>query len=386
MFSAEPLGPAAGVVGHKMEKVNSYLSPIFISDEKDPCSLAITVSDKTSQVISLPETCDNKSIDSDPESDYSDEELSVGARSQSEIVEASEISSVPKPKRSKWRKYRGMMLAIASSLIFTASALLVKKMETFDPFNIAFYKFQGAFIPAIPLLLQKRFCSARGSAVTERVWPLTQTSKLKTFGLVLLRSFLACNALLLHYFSLKYLPMGDALTIASASPLFVSILAKVFLGEKCGYSTMIASVFALLGVIAIAKPPLLSGSEYFDKEIMIGSTIAFGCTLVSAISFIVLRYIRKVHYSVTTLMYGGWGGFETLIIILLFPGLKIPSGQTEWILVAVLAFLTLIGQLTIILAMKAEQAGPVALLRTSGTLFAFLFEVVILGRMPDKWR
>ncbi|CAL8111788.1 unnamed protein product [Orchesella dallaii] len=326
---------------------------------------------------------------SEEDSDYDSDEEDGESGSQVEIVEVGKKSleecSETRSKRSVWRKYRGILLALASSLIFTVSAILVKKLDTFDPFNTAFYKFQGALIPAIPLLLQKRFCSKKGSAVTERVWPLTERQKLKAFGLVLLRSFLSCNALLLHYFSMKYLPMGDALTIASASPLFVGILAKVFLGEKCGYSTVIASILSLLGVAAISKPPVLTGSASFNGDILIGSGLAFGCTLVTAVSYIVLRHIRKVHYSVTTLTYGGWGSLETLIVVLLIPGLKIPSGSTEWIIVIALAVLTLVGQLAIILAMKSEQAGPVALVRTADTLFGFMLEIAIFRKFPDIW-
>lgn len=179
---------------------------------------------------------------------------------------------------------------------------------------------------------------------------------------------------------------------------------------------MIASVCSLVGVVAIAKPPILSGSESFNTDILvskecdlvldsdfvlytifkitilillqIGSGIAFACTIVTSVSFIVLRYIRKVHYSVTTLSYGAWGSFENLLIILVVPGLglRVPTMLSEWGLVAGMALLTLLGQFAIILAMKREAAGPVALIRTFDVLFAFLFEIIVLHSLPDVWR
>lgn len=107
--------------------------------------------------------------------------------------------------------------------------------------------------------------------------------------------------------------------------------------------------------------------------------------MVTACSFITLRYIRKVHYSVTTLMYGAWGSIENLTIVLLLPGLIVPQTVAEWGLIIGLAALTLFGQFAIILAMKAEQAGPVALVRTFDVLFAFLFEILVWKKLPDMW-
>lgn len=55
---------------------------------------------------------------------------------------------------------------------------------------------------------------------------------------------------------------------------------------------------------------------------------------------------------------------ENIILAVVFDVLKIPVGLEEWILITGLAVLTFLGQCAIILAMKAEQAGPVALVRT----------------------
>lgn len=174
----------------------SYIPPVILpieigSHKKDP--------DRREP----PSTSSIGSDESDFSSDSEDDEDDESVHSQASIVEAgssdgnrsSSVSGSPTPsekhsglpisKRSCWRKYRGMMLAIVSSFIFAVSALLVKKMETYDPFNSALYKFQGALLPAIPLLLQKYYCSKKGAKVVENVWPLTEKKKLKTFGLVL---------------------------------------------------------------------------------------------------------------------------------------------------------------------------------------------------------
>lgn len=99
-----------------------------------------------------------------------------------------------------------------------------------------------------------------------------------------------------------------------------------------------------------------------------------------------LRYIRKVHYSVTTLMFGVWGTFENLGLALVFSVLNVPNSLGEWGLVGALASFTFTGQCAIILAMKAEQAGPVALIRTCDVIFGFALQILILGKIPDWLR
>lgn len=275
--------PAVSTVTNRPSYIPPVILPIEITSKKE-------VQTKDSLKVPPPAT-DSSSSGFSEDSDFSDNESdseddSDSVNSQASIVEeggvvtskngqrsSSDVSSTASPtppKKLAWfRKYRGMLLAILSSFIFSVSALLVKKLESYDPFNSALYKFQGALLPAIPLLLQKYYCSRKGPKVVQAVWPLTEPSKAKTFGLVLvspnlirsrllftthvhlclsakslfdhrsnfrkkgkvikslnfiacfiilqLRSFLTCNALILHFFSLKYLPLSDALTISAAS-------------------------------------------------------------------------------------------------------------------------------------------------------------------------
>ncbi|CAL8110064.1 unnamed protein product [Orchesella dallaii] len=314
---------------------------------------------------------------SESESDSEDEEIK-------EIPVTAAEAAIKKEKKSKLRRYRGMLLALLSSLIFSLTALLVKKLEGYHPISIALWRFQGALLPAVPLIIHKLYFSKLGNKVFDRVWPWSNLKNLGMFGLVLLRSVLSCNSLLLHFYSLQYMSIGDALTIASSTPIFVALLAKVFLKEKCGLVTIIASLFTLVGVAVITRPPMLTGEESFDMKTLIGSALALGCMLLASISFTVLRYIRKVHYSITTLMFGLWGTVENIVLAFALHVFKSPSGLKEWGLIGTLALLTFIGQCAIILAMKAEQAGPVAVVRTFDVIFGVIWQIIILHSFPDK--
>lgn len=86
---------------------------------------------------------------SESESDSEDEEIKdVGVVATADgtggvaVVDVDTTKKKEK-KRSKFRRYRGMLLALLSSLIFSLTALLVKKLEGYHPFSIALWRFQG---------------------------------------------------------------------------------------------------------------------------------------------------------------------------------------------------------------------------------------------------
>lgn len=49
----------------------------------------------------------------------------------------------------------------------------------------------------------------------------------------------------------------------------MALLAKLFLNEKCGLITILASLLTLIGVVAITRPPLLTGASGFDNETLV---------------------------------------------------------------------------------------------------------------------
>jgi drug/metabolite transporter (DMT)-like permease len=70
-------------------------------------------------------------------------------------------------------------------------------------------------------------------------------------------------------YALQYLNIADAIVISTSAPVFVSILAYAFLKEKCGVLSIITAIVTLVGVIIIAKPPIITGAVEFDDKLMV---------------------------------------------------------------------------------------------------------------------
>lgn len=106
--------------------------------------------------------------------------------------------------------------------------------------------------------------------------------------------------------------------------------------------------------------------------------------LSNAFLYIVMRDARKVHFILVSMAMTIGGITESLTTSLISGTLKPPEGPRDIILMAViLPAVVFTGQVAATLALKFEQAGPVALVRTSDVLFSFCWQYILLGVVPD---
>lgn len=92
-------------------------------------------------------------------------------------------------------------------------------------------------------------------------------------------------------------------------------------------------------------------------KFQIGTGLACGSLLCSALIVIITRKIRKVHFTVMTIVFGVIGVAQALILIYFFGTFNMPTEWFDSLLVAGIASLSWLGQMSIVLALKFEQAG-----------------------------
>lgn len=108
----------------------------------------------------------------------------------------------------------------------------------------------------------------------------------------------------------------------------------------------------------------------------------FAATMV----LIIIRYLKDVHVSLLTFVLGVWGTLLSVVCSLIIGEFKLPETLEHWVLAGALAGITLLGQVTMTLALQCEQAGSVAVVRTCDCLFAFLLQFLLFGTVPDWFR
>ncbi|ODN04298.1 Solute carrier family 35 member G1 [Orchesella cincta] len=307
-----------------------------------------------------------------------------GTRENSKTVDGRKADGFGQtPVRKPCRKYLGILLAISASFLLSLTTLIARVLIEYHPFNEALWRFLGILLPSVPVLFWSSFSSKE--PVFHTVYPLCDREKLKTLLVIFVRAFCGCTAVIFQFYALNYIEIGDVTVISFTTPVFVSILAYFFLGEKLGIVPVLIAFVTLIGIGIIARPPILSGTQEFDPLNLIGVALALGCMGFATFTYVALRWLKPVHYALVTFFYGLISVIECGICAISIGVFQFPLTLEHWLLAFGLGALAFAGQSLFTLALKFEDAGPVALIRTCEVIFTFLWQIMFLGQLPDAF-
>ncbi|TDG98021.1 hypothetical protein EPR50_G00213930 [Perca flavescens] len=270
----------------------------------------------------------------------------------------------------------GLFYAFLSTVFFSTIALLVKTIEGVHAIEISAIRCFFQMLFTMPLLIYHKtgFLGPRD----KRIY-------------LVLRGFIGSNAMILLFYAVQQMPLADATVIMFSNPVFTSLLAWIFLKERCTIWDCIFTVFTITGVLLIARPPFLFGDHRRGIEgnyanHIKGTIAAFAGAIGAAFTFVVLRKMGKsVHYYLSVWYYAVIGFIECIITVSVLGEWKIPyCGRDRWLLMLI-AVLGIAGQSFLTKALQIEKAGPVALMRTIDVVLAFIFQFIFLNRAPTMW-
>lgn len=278
-----------------------------------------------------------------------------------------------KPKRCPGL---GLFYALLSTVLFSTITVLVKTIQGIHAIEISAIRcfFQMLFI--LPLLIYHKtgFLGPRD----KRIY-------------LMLRGFLGSNAMIMLFYAVQQMPLADATVIAFSNPVFTSLLAWIFLKEKCTIWDCVFTVFTITGVILIARPPFLFGEALggFETDYtkhMKGAIAALTAAVGAACTFVILRKLGKsVHYYLSVWYYAVIGLIQCIIVVSVLGEWRVPfCGRDRWLLVLI-AVLGVGGQTLLTKALQLEKAGPVALMRTGDVVLSFIFQFIFFNRVPTLW-
>ncbi|CAL8125183.1 unnamed protein product [Orchesella dallaii] len=284
-----------------------------------------------------------------------------------ENISASELRK--KKRRKKWRrfrrKYKGCLFAMASSFVsslanYTAHDLL-RRNKKFSPSFLLACRYTGVLLPGIFIALYFRYFNKE--PIFDPVWPLKAKEQIKKFLLSIARVIVDVLSIFLNYEAFKYLLQSEASTILNSKPVVVQLLAHITLGEPWGVVPILMSLVVSFGVFVISKPPFLDGTSThsYVEERLPGIGLAVISMLLAAVVYIILRYLKDIHFSVVSLFIGSGGIVFGVVYTWLFTEFVIPASKEEVFLLIALAFLVCLSSITIVIALQNEEAFVVSL-------------------------
>lgn len=257
------------------------------------------------------------------------------------------------------RPLAGILWMLASGLSFVAMTVLVKLVGTRMPSaEVGFLRYALGLPLLIPVLRQ--------------LW-LPMNGRL--LGLFAIRGTAHAIAVILWFYAIARLPVAEVTALNYLAPVYVTIGAALFLGERLALRRVAAVVVALLGALVILRPGLrVLEPAHFA---MLAGALALGVSYLLA-----KRLTREASPEIVVVMLS----LVTTVGLFPFavPGWVWPTGR-ELGLLFVVAVLATAGHYFMTLAFREAPVSvtqPVTFLQL---LWAALGGWVIFAEALDIW-
>ncbi|PZX43154.1 EamA domain-containing membrane protein RarD [Nonlabens dokdonensis] len=253
---------------------------------------------------------------------------------------------------------KAIIFMLLSTLAFAVMNGVVKYLDGFNAYEKVFFRSLGTLIFTMPYLIYKKI-------------PLLGNKRM----LLIARGVIGAISLILFFLSLKYLPVGTAVTLRYLSPIFAAIFAVIWLKETIKPLQWLFFFMALTGVFVL---------QGFDGTTsLIGLLLVLTSALCMGLVFVVISKIGKQDHPMVIINY-------FMIIGTVLGGLlalndwKTPVGN-EWFLLLGLGVVGFIGQLFMTKSFQIASTNQVAPLKYLEVIFTVIIGVVWFLEIYTIW-
>ncbi|GFS84169.1 solute carrier family 35 member G1 [Nephila pilipes] len=268
--------------------------------------------------------------------------------------------------------YRGIFLAALSSVFFSICAVIVKEFSNIYPGQLAVHRFTGILLISLPIVIYKKEPFLR---------------KPKEHWFLFLRSLAGSTNLYLNFMAYRYLPLGEASVIIFSVPVFVPILAKIFLQEPCGMVQAVPALLTVIGLAIMSENSLEFADSYpsgTNQQRLVGLGSAFASVILGSIIFIILRKLKEVDSTVVLFNFAWFGIFETALLTFIFGEFTPFACGYQPVFVAGFGIFSFLGQFLMTSATRREQAAVVATVRSATDIIvSFIWQFVFFRNVPN---
>ena len=190
------------------------------------------------------------------------------------------------------------------------------------------------------------------------------------------RSLAGTASMFCWFVALTLIPFADFTAISFTAPMFLTILAMLFLGERIHRYRWTALAVGFVGVLIMIGPHLtFRGSS-------VGVVVALGAAVFSALAMVFLRSMSGAggehaltitfYFSLTSMVVGG---------LTVFWGWPVPT-PTQWLFIGLVGVLGVLGQLLLSWSYHYAEASTIAPLDYANLLLAVLLGYVFFDETP----
>jgi len=257
--------------------------------------------------------------------------------------------------------FKGIALILASTVFLGTSDVTAKYLSaTLPSIEIAWIRFLTFALIMSPAML-----------------PGSPLYALRTArpGLQVMRGIALLGSSLFFISGLRFLPIAEASATGFVSPLFVTALSIVLLGESVGVRRWLATAIGLIGVLIILRP----GTSAFHPAAFfpIISALAWAATL------IMTRMMSGRELAITTMTYSSIVGVGILSVLV--PFVWVAPTWHDVMLGIFIGVASTVGQWIVVLAFRYADASVLAPFSYTQLLWVSILGFLIFGEIPDIW-
>ena len=258
---------------------------------------------------------------------------------------------------------KGILFMLLSTLIGALNGAVAKFLsQSMDPMEIVFYRnFLGVLIVLYSL---------------KKVSVSFDTSKVH---LLLLRGVFGALAMVLFFYTIATIPLGEAVVLNKTSPFFVTILAYYLMKETISLRTFFALIIGFLGIIFIMKP--------FGLEVSFEHILGVLGGFFAAAAYATIKRIKEI-YDARLIMLSFMGVGMIIPIVLFFTpyaDFKLHTDPFIWGLICFMAIISTASQWFLTRAYSLSKASIIGVVSYSNIPFAIGFGVILGDSLPDMY-
>ncbi|MEM8553349.1 MAG: DMT family transporter [Pseudomonadota bacterium] len=260
----------------------------------------------------------------------------------------------------------GIALKLASVVMFIAMSSFAKvAAETMPPGQTVFFRSLFAF-PAILIWLAMRGELSVGLR-TDR--PLGH----------LWRGLIGGTAMGLMFMALGLLPLPEVTAIFYATPIFVTVFAAMFLGERIRVFRVSVILLGLVGV-GIVMQPRLTGWSSGDAWQAIGAMAVFVATIFAALAQITVRHLTKTEHVAAIVFY--FTATTTFLSLLTAPFGWVWPTPDLWFVLLAMGLVGGVAQILLTASFRYADAAVIASFEFMSIIMALVVGYVIFAEIP----
>lgn len=259
---------------------------------------------------------------------------------------------------------KGALFMLLSAFLGALNGAVAKFLsDSMDPIEIVFYRnLLGILIILVSL---------------KKVSTTFDTSKMH---LLFLRGLFGALAMVLFFYTIATIPLGEAVVLNKTSPFFVTILAYYLMKEGISLQTFFALIIGFVGIVFIVKP--------FGIELSIEHILGVLGGFFAAAAYATIKKIREIYDArIIMLSFMGVGILIPIGLFLFTPyaHFQMHTNPVVWGLVGAMAIISTGSQWFLTRAYSLSKASIIGVVSYSSIPFAIGFGIMLGDTFPDMY-